>query len=209
MAHRPKVFCVGFQKTGTTSLYAALTMLGYRTAAVVGRDLTAERLADEGAALCIETMKKFDAAQDMPWPLFFRELDAAYPGSKFILTVRDKERWFSSIEGHFGANADEIQAFIYGRDAAAPAGNRQRYLDICSRHERDVRAYFADRAGDLLVMDLERGDGWSELCAFLGVAIPAGPFPAKNRLADRKTLSFRLRRKLGRLCGRYLAPEQI
>ena len=209
MAHRPKVFCIGFQKTGTTSLHAALTSLGYRTVAVVGRDWPAERLAAEGAALCIETMKTFDAAQDMPWPIFFRELDTAFPGSKFILTVREPDSWFRSIEGHFGANADEMQAFIYGRDAGAPAGNRQRYLDVRARHEREARAYFADRAGDLLVMDLERGAGWPELCGFLGAAIPAEPFPVKNRSGDRKTLSFRLRRRLGRVFGRYLAPEQI
>ncbi|OFW99785.1 MAG: hypothetical protein A3E78_07540 [Alphaproteobacteria bacterium RIFCSPHIGHO2_12_FULL_63_12] len=206
---RAKIFCIGFQKTGTTSLYAALTTLGYRTAAVVGRDWSAERLAAEGAALCIETMRNFDAAQDMPWPVFFRELDAAYPGSKFILTLRDADRWFSSIEGHFGANAGEMQAFVYGRDAAAPAGNRQRYLDVYARHERDVRAYFADRPGDLLVMDLERGDGWAELCGFLGLAVPSEPFPVKNRSSDRKTLSFRIRRKIGLLLGRYLAPERI
>ena len=206
---RPKVFCIGFQKTGTTSLYAALTTLGYRTAAVVGRDFSAEQLTAEGAALCIETMKTHDAAQDMPWPLFFRELDAAFPGSKFILTVRDKDRWFASIEGHFGANADEMQAFIYGRDASAPAGNKERYVDVCARHERDVCAYFQDRSSDLLVMDLERGDGWSALCEFLGVAVPEEPFPVKNRSGERKTLSFRVRRRLGRLFGRYLAPEQI
>jgi hypothetical protein len=206
---RPKVFCVGFQKTGTTSLYAALTMLGYKTAAVVGRGWSADRLATEGAALCIETMRDCDAAQDMPWPIFFRELDAAYPGSKFVLTIREPESWFRSIEGHFGANPDAMQAFVYGRDAAAPAGNRQRYLDVLARHERAVRAHFCDRPDDLLVMDLERGDGWRELCAFLDAPPPAEPFPAKNRSADRKTISFRLRRKVGQLVGKYLAPEQI
>lgn len=204
-----KVFCIGFQKTGTTSLHAALTALGYRTSAVVGRDWDAERLAAEGATLCIRTMKEFDAAEDMPWPIFFRELDDAFPGAKFILTVRDAERWFSSIEGHFGANADEMQAFVYGRDAAAPAGNRTRYLEVFERHERDVRAHFADRPNDLLVMDLERGDGWKELCGFLDAAVPVASFPVKNRSDARKTLSFRIRRKVGRLFGRYLAPERI
>jgi hypothetical protein len=58
-------------------------------------------------------------------------------------------------------------------------------------------------------MDLERGDGWRELCAFLDAPPPAEPFPAKNRSADRKTISFRLRRKVGQLVGKYLAPEQI
>lgn len=206
---RPKVFCIGFQKTGTTSLYAALERLGYRTAAVAGRDWTAERLAAEGARLCIETARDFDAAQDMPWPIFFRELDAAYPGSKFILTVRDPEKWFASIEGHFGANEGEMQAFVYGRDAAAPAGNKARYLETLQAHESAVRAYFASRPHDLLVMDLEAGDGWQELCAFLGEPVPAEPFPTRNKASDRRTLSYRLRRKAGQLFGRYLAPEKI
>lgn len=208
-APRPKVFCIGFQKTGTTSLYAALERLGYRTAAVAGRDWTAARLAAEGAALCIETARDFDAAQDMPWPVFFRELDAAYPGSKFILTVRDPESWFTSIEGHFGAHEGEMQAFVYGRDAAAPAGNKARYLETLRRHEAAVRAHFVERPADLLVMDLEAGDGWAELCAFLGAPVPAGPFPMRNKSSDRKTLSFRVRRKAGQLFGRYLAPEKI
>lgn len=206
---RPKVFCIGFQKTGTTSLYAALTALGYKTAAVVGRDWSAERLEAEGAELCIATAKNFDAAQDMPWPLFFRELDAAFPGSKFILTVRDSEAWFQSIEKHFGANPDEMQAFVYGKEAAAPAGNRERYLEVYARHEREVRSHFADRPHDLLIMDLEAGDGWAALCDFLGARIPDEPFPVKNRSADRQTLSFRIRRKVGQMFGRYLAPEQI
>ena len=209
MTARPKVFCIGFQKTGTTSLHAALEALGYRTAAVAGRDWSAERLAAEGASLCVETARDFDAVQDMPWPLFFRELDEAYPGSKFILTVRDPEKWFASIEGHFGANEGEMQAFVYGRKAAAPAGNKARYIETLQAHEAAVRAHFAGRAQDLLIMNLEAGDGWRELCAFLGSPVPETPFPARNKASDRKTLSFRVRRKIGRLFGRYLAPEKI
>lgn len=206
---RPKVFCIGFQKTGTTSLYAALEQLGYKTAAVIGRDWSAERLAADGAAACIKAAREFDAAQDMPWPIFFRELDAAYPGSRFILTVRDPEKWFASIEGHFGANEGEMQAFVYGRGAAAPAGNKARYLETLRQHEAAVRAHFADRPNDLLVMNLEAGEGWAELCAFLGAPVPADPFPTRNKASDRQTLSFRVRRKVGRLFGRYLAPEKI
>jgi hypothetical protein len=206
---RPKVFCIGFQKTGTTSLYAALSMLGYRTASVIGRDWSAERLAAEGAQLCVDTARDYDAVQDMPWPIFFRELDAAFPGSKFILTMRNPERWFSSIEEHFGENAGEMQAFIYGRDAAAPAGNRARYIDVYMEHAAAVRRHFARRPRDLLIMDLEAGDAWQELCGFLGETAPDTPFPVKNRSRDRKTLSFRVRRRVGLLFGRYLAPEQI
>jgi len=209
MSNRPKVFCIGFQKTGTTSLFAALTTLGYRTAAVVGRDLTAEELAAQGAQLCIDVARVFDAAQDMPWPIFFRELDAAYPGSKFILTVRDSASWFRSIEGHFGANPSELGAFVYGRDAAAPAGARDRYIEVYEAHEAAVRAHFATRPDDLLIMDLAAGDGWEKLCAFLGVDAPGEPFPIRNAAEERNRLTFKVRRRVNRLLGRYLAPERI
>ena len=118
MAGRPKVFCVGFQKTGTTSLYAALTRLGWRTAAVVGRGLSAEELRAQAKDLCIETARRFDAAEDMPWPLFYRELDAAFPDSKFILTLRESESWYRSVLDHFGATPDEMHKFVYGDGAA-------------------------------------------------------------------------------------------
>ncbi|MEZ5895039.1 MAG: sulfotransferase [Parvularculaceae bacterium] len=204
-----KVFCIGFQKTGTTSLYAALSRLGYKTAAVVGNHLTARELAEKGAALCIDTAKSYDAAQDMPWPIFFRELDAAFPGSKFILTVREPESWYASLIGHFGARANEMQAFIYGAAFASPVGAKERYLGVLAAHEQSVRDYFRERPDDLLVMDLRAGDDWEKLCAFLGEQAPDAPFPAKNRASDRRTLSYRIRRKLSRAFGKYLAPERI
>jgi hypothetical protein len=76
-------------------------------------------------------------------------------------------------------------------------------------HAAAVRAHFARRPQDLLIMDLEAGDGWDELCPFLGCAAPRRPFPVKNRSRDRRTFSFRVRRRVGLLFGRYLAPEQI
>jgi hypothetical protein len=209
MTSRPKVFCIGFQKTGTTSLYAALTMLGYRTAAVVGRGWSAARLRQEGAKLCIDVARRFDAAEDMPWPIFFRELDAAFPGAKFILTLRDGLDWFSSIESHFGTRPNAMQAFVYGDDAAAPAGNRERYLSVYEAHNAAVLRHFAGRPNDLLVMDVTKGDGWDKLAPFLDLAAPGRPFPAKNRRTDRRRLSYRMMKKALALIGLAPGPERL
>ena len=43
----PKVFCIGFQKTGTTSLESALKILGYRVKSVFGRELPIEILRQD------------------------------------------------------------------------------------------------------------------------------------------------------------------
>jgi len=45
-------------------------------------------------------LKEYDRATDSPIPSIFLELDTHYPGSKFILTVRDPDEWIKSEENH-------------------------------------------------------------------------------------------------------------
>ena len=194
-----KVFCIGFQKTGTSSMREALRQLGYRVAGVYGRGKSLTELRDtyvqEGLALA----RSYDAVEDMPWPLIFRELDAAYPGSRFILTVRETDRWYRSIADHFGANPSPLQQLTYGEDAPAPVGHEARYRALYKAHSAAVRAHFVDRPGDLLIMNLEQGDGWAKLGAFLDVPVPSGPFVRTNTSHQRNTVLERVRKKLRRI----------
>ena len=73
------------------------------------------------------------------------------------------------------------------------------YLQSFRDHNREVVEYFAGR-DDLLVMDVEKGDGWEKLCGFLGTGIPDTPYPWKNRRTWRRSLRRNikyLKRKLG------------
>lgn len=85
-----KVFCVGFQKTGTTSMEVALGQPGYGVTSVFGRqypiDGLRRRFVDIGPGIA----ERNDAVQDMPRTSMFRELDRAFPGAKCVLTVRDE-----------------------------------------------------------------------------------------------------------------------
>lgn len=209
MAVRPKVFCLGFHKTGTTSIYAALRQLGYRVCGPIGLDRTVDDLRENGAKLCIETIKDFDAAEDMPWPLYFRELDAAYPGSKFILTIRDPENWHRSAEKHFGEGKSVLQSLTYGVDAAAPLGNRDQWISVYMAHNQAVIDHFRDRPGDLLVLDIAKDFDWVPICAHLGREIPDCDFPRRNTAAIRKGLFYRLKRKFYLMIGRTPHAEQL
>lgn len=196
---RPKVFCIGFQKTGTTSLSFALEQLGYRVSSVYDQRVPIAKLKATYVERGLERAKDYDAVQDMPWPLIFRELDEAFPGSKFILSMRDTDKWWNSIVSHFGANPAPLQQLTYGEDFAAPAGNEARYREVYENHNRDVLAYFADRPDDLLEFWLERGHGWNELGAFLGLdEIPDGEFVRANTSGQRATLYRRIRKKLAK-----------
>ncbi len=186
----PKVFVIGMQKTGTTSMGEALARLGYRNGGgfrinhprgvQIDEPITREKvweIARQRAALA-------DAFEDNPWPMFYREVDAAFPGSKFILTERASAEWLKSVVRHFADNPGPYANLIYGVDQ--PRGNETRYLEVYQKHNADVRAYFAKRPRDLLVLDLEGGHGWPELCGFLGRSIPSTPFPHMNRASSRE-----------------------
>ncbi len=209
MTAPPKIFCLGFHKTGTTSLYAALTELGYRVSGTIGDSWTADEIMARGAQFCIDTMDDFDAAEDMPWPHFFRELDDAFPGSKFILTVREPDVWFQSLDNHFGHQATELNAFAYGREFAHARGHKDQWVSVFEAHNEAVRDYFQARPGDLLEMNLSEGDGWDKLCSFLDRPAPEAPFPVKNTSARRRSFACRLKRKLLLLMGVAPNPERL
>ena len=131
----------------------------------------------------------FNSAVDWPTACFFRELSRAFPDAKFILTLRDAERWADS----FGAT---IYKLLAGKDQAPP--EMRAWLEMGSRViaktgfpaglERDqlVQAFNAHNeavrqtipADRLLVFDVRQG--WGPLCEFLQVPAPEGGFPRTN-----------------------------
>ena len=172
---KSKVFGLGFHKTGTTSLAAALTVLGYR---VTGPNFfQQENLPANLLSLTSNMSHDYDAFQDSPWPLVYLEMDKKWPDARFVLTIRDEKNWINSQVNHFGEKTNKMRELIYGESFGSPVGNEQHYIDRMRRHNADVIAYFADRTDKLLVMDIESGDGWSLLCEFLNVNIPAESFP--------------------------------
>ncbi len=189
-----KVFGIGLHKTSTSSLANALYILGYH----VGGTFATGDFADQAQleAYVIEAAGRYDAIQDMPWPAFYRMLDEHFPGSKFVLTVRDPDRWVSSVVTHFGRKDISSHEYVYGVPTAE--GHEQVYLEHFRRHSQDVQQYFADRPDDLLVMDIGAGQGWAELCAFLDVPVPDLPFPHQNPASGRRRGRYqrRIRREI-------------
>lgn len=184
MSNNRKVFGIGLSKTGTTSLYVALAQLGYRSItyrhmALLGLE---EWMCGDFSA---DYFAEIDAVTDLPMAALFREMDARYPGSKFILTVRAVEPWIRSASAHFSPNrngaklrdggvfSSDVRLMTYG----VRNFSEERFRRIHAEHHRAVVEYFADRPDDLLVIDITAGQGWSELCSFLSKHVPPEPFP--------------------------------
>ena len=194
VTHSGKVFGVGFPRAGTSSLVQALEILGIKSV-----HNPVALLTDLNHPL----LESFDGFADNPLPLIYPKLDAQFPGRKFILTDRDVDGWLTSVRwmfdagrkyGNWDANARTVAMHraLYGSVEFEETRFRSRFL----RHRDEVLAYFADRAEDLLVMDLSRSAGWEALCGFLGRAVPKVSFPHDNRRElpfSLKSLRWRLR----------------
>ena len=185
-----KVFGIGLSRTGTTSLTDALNLLGVRTIHYPNDDQTFSELARGDYRLSV--LHEYQGVTDTPVAPFYAQLDRAWPGSKFILTVREKAQWLQSAEAHwdllkqhglkatdtkFQAFADFITACVYGTIYFSA----ERFSYAYDLHLRNVQEYFAARPQDLLILDVCSGEGWDRLCAFLGLPVPNQYFPHVNR----------------------------
>jgi hypothetical protein len=119
----------------------------------------------------------YSAFQDNPWPLLFDELDRRWPGSRFVLTTRDPERWYRSAARFHNGRQNPMLDFIYGQRDFEIADNKELCLRRFNAHNKKVQEYFKDRPDDLLCWDLEAEPNWDKLCAFLDVPVPSRDFP--------------------------------
>jgi hypothetical protein len=176
------IFCVGLNKTGTMSLHAALTMLGYRSLHWGGPETRAlvRRAIAEGRPMLDHLDPELEAISDLEEVTYNFELaDREYPGSRFILTVRDLDDWLDSRRRHVLRNREAKAAGKYGGPFLEI--EVEAWTSDYRSHERRVRDYFAARPDDLLILDIAGGDGWRPLCEFLGKPVPDAPFPNRNR----------------------------
>jgi hypothetical protein len=173
-----KVFGVGLNKTGTTTLGVCFERLGLSRTSYRPELMRAWAAGDRERVLSAAT--RVDAAEDWPWPLAFRELDQRFPEARFILTTRrDARSWFRSLEQHAARTGpSDLRELAYGYPD--PTGREDEHIAVYEAHNAAVREHFRGRPDKLLVVCWERGSGWEELCPFLGLPVPEDPFPWAN-----------------------------
>lgn len=175
-----KVFCIGFNKTGTSSMHRLFIEFGlsswhgyYSHLAVTDPIFSAFQCFSDG--------ERHD----------FGLLDRAFPGSRFILTTRPFLDWLTSRIRHverrrsLGATGPMRQEYEADPRAAVKYWI-QRRIDYHAR----VRDYFAARESDLLVINACNPAAGPEVvsavAAHLGVqAPPRVSLPHENANAER------------------------
>lgn len=197
-SYQPKIFCIGFNKTGTTSIYHALKREGIK----VGDQPTGERLLLDYLNgyfdPIVQYCKTARAFQDVPFSLpdTYAHLYQAFPDSKFILSVRDSENQWYDSQFRFAAkrlgkipSLSDLKARDYCwkgwsyqyHQAAFGKGvefhDKEAKIKAYNQHIADVKTFFLDKPGQLLVLNVAEEGLFRTFCDFLGIKSKYECFP--------------------------------
>ncbi len=192
-----EVIGAGFGRTGTLSLKTALEMLGfdpcYHMLEVMQNPdhiPVWNRIAAGDPFDWEEVFATYRATTDWPACHFYAELAERYPDAKVVLSTRDPEKWYASMEKTLLKGMRET-----GTDSALPKDNPMYFGSVIisqgdfagdlskdnviasfERHNAEVQRVIPPER--LLVF--QSGNGWEPLCDFLGVPVPDEPYPQTN-----------------------------
>jgi len=188
-----EIIGAGFGRTGTDSMREALNILGFGPChhmfEVTQNPLMKTRwrtFMDNDVPDWDALFEGYRSCVDWPAAHYWRELAAAYPEARVILTWRDPESWWASYEA-------TILRFLQTTTDPAQVGVRlfaKAYGDRVSDRAFMIGHYEANVADVMASVPAERllvhrlGDGWEPLCAHLGVPVPAEPYPRRNTTED-------------------------
>lgn len=187
-----KIFGIGLNKTGTNSLNKALKILGVNSVHYPHDYTTYKEIREANYNLSV--LKFNDAITDLPSAIYYKEYDETFKNSKFILTVRDKEKWIKSVKNQWEKNKNlfnedlppvngdykKIALFFVTALYKCHSFNEKVFLNTYETHNENVKKHFENKA-NLLVIDICNGDGWEKLCPFLNIKPPKEtPFPQEN-----------------------------
>ena len=214
-----KIIGAGFGRTGTLSVCTALNQLGFpcyhmfevienkenKSHLAFWRNVANGKIGDQYK--WDQVFSKYSATVDNPACCVWRELIAAYPDAKVVLTVhpRGADAWYEStmdtiyftetmwqfkvlkLFTPFGRKmGDMCRKLIWQRSHKGTMNDRSKAIERYHEHIDEVKA--AVPAEKLLVFSVNQG--WNPLCEFLGVPQPSTVFPNVNdRAAIKQTIN--------------------
>lgn len=193
-----EIIGAGFGRTGTNSLKLALEQLGFGPCHHMFEVLENPALLPDWEAAANgqtvdwhQVFSGYRSQVDWPGARYWRALATTFPDAKVILSVREPNGWFDSVQAtiapvmegrgdhetaHMNAMAEMAYKTIVVPIFGGRISERDHAIRIFEAHIAEVQATIpADR---LLTFDVT--EGWRPLCAFLGVDVPDTPFPKTN-----------------------------
>lgn len=199
-----KIFCIGYNKTGTTSLEKLMNNNNIEVAPQKPFEYNLESYFYDNYTTFVKMIKNdyygYAFFQDVPFslPIFYKTLDKEFENAKFILTVRDNEdEWYKSLIKYYKImflnfyNPKKIGGYVYegiifkiltqvyGAPKEDPY-NEKILKNSYLNHILEVKEYFKDR-DNLLVINLKEDNLIEKIENFLGTEFKNKNIPHLNK----------------------------
>ena len=189
-----EIIGAGFGRTGTESMKRALEMIGFGPSYHMYEVLPHKDRYETWQGIYDGKVKPdwdalfegYKATVDWPAAHYWRELAAHFPEAKILLTYRDAESWYASMDKTILTfmrdldNKDGMAPRLRREVFADDAHDRDHIISVYNRNVAEVQAAF----GPDRLLTYQLGSGWEPLCAFLGVDVPDEPYPSGNDSAS-------------------------
>lgn len=199
-----KIFCIGANKTGTTSLEQFFRDHNFVVANQMEGELLLNDYINRDWKNLINYCNKYDVFQDFPfsYPYTFIILHYMYPNAKFILSVRDSsEQWFESLTKFhsklFGINGniptkEDLMNANYIEKGGPWKGMKELFGDFDEPYDKDrliqkyenynneIRNYFKS-SSNFIEINVSKDESFTRLCDFLNIKPNYSSFPHKNK----------------------------
>ena len=180
-----KYFLIGLNKTGTSSIRDALEVsMRFKPSLYIIRKIFKKlnlESKEVGHILNLtDTLIKecnFTIFKDRPWNTgCYKDLNERYDNSKFILTIRDEEEWWTSVQNWLSLKAmwakklnedDKIKNLTwkmqeYNTHFNSDALNKDNYINYYNNYNNSVIEYFKDKPNFYLFC-LNKDFNWSNI----------------------------------------------
>ncbi len=185
------VIGAGFGRTGTDSLKSALERLGFGPCFHMHEVMADPEkiklwrgLARGDTPDWDKAFAGFNATVDWPAAFYWRELADYYPEAKILLSTRDAEGWYKSMDKTIldvvrnSKDRESLGVKLIGEQVfGGRLEDRDHIIQTFNDNVAAVQAAFSEDR----LLTYHIGDGWEPLCRFLGCDIPDEPYPHKNR----------------------------
>lgn len=204
-----KIFGIGASKTGTTTLSKCLNTLGYSCSGWQPQAIFHWKNNNLDIEYLLKIADKGEGFTDFPWNYidYYKIFDEKFPGSKFVLTIRNPESWFRSMAKWYTNERGQVyflwrinnkykqhpqrelilQRFkliaynMFNTKDLALVQSKQIYINSYKQRNKEITDYFKDRPHDLLTINFEKETGWKNICKFFKKPLIKGTLPHLNK----------------------------
>ncbi|WP_225035551.1 sulfotransferase [Winogradskyella sp. SM1960] len=211
LKNKPKIFCIGFNKTGTTTIAKVLNDFNFGLGNQEDAEVLMPNWCNRDFKTIINYAKSATAFQDIPFslPYTFIVLEQKFPNAKFVLTVRDNdEQWYNSMvnfhsklwsDGEKPPGLRELKNATYRYKGLAydyikqvfntpddDLYNKATLIKKYNDHNSFVKDYFRAQPEKLIVINTSNQKDYFKLCEFLKKEPKHDNFPWENKTSDIK-----------------------